>query len=45
VDPASRDVSLTIPAKPGHLVLTRLARSAVCRLTSPEAVVENEKSL
>ena len=30
----SRDVSLTIPAKPGYLVLARLALSAVCRLTS-----------
>ena len=29
----SRDVSLTIPAKPGYLVLARLALSAVCRLT------------
>ncbi len=30
----SRDVSLTIPAKPGYLVLARLALSAVCRLTT-----------
>ena len=29
----SRDVSLTIPARPDHLVLARLALSAVCRLT------------
>jgi hypothetical protein len=33
VDPNSRDVSLTIPAKAGYLVLARLALSAVCRLT------------
>jgi anti-sigma regulatory factor (Ser/Thr protein kinase) len=30
----SRDVSLTIPARPDHLVLARLALSAVCRLTA-----------
>src|SRR5688572_12246595 len=36
VDPESRDVSLTIPAKPGYLVLARLALSAVCRLTTLE---------
>ncbi len=36
VDPQSRDVSLTIPAKPGYLVLARLALSAVCRLTPLE---------
>jgi anti-sigma regulatory factor (Ser/Thr protein kinase) len=29
----SRDVALTIPARPDHLVLARLALSAVCRLT------------
>ncbi len=34
VDPESRDVTLTIPAKAGYLVLARLALSAVCRLTS-----------
>ncbi len=28
-----RDVALTIPARPEHLVLARLALSAVCRLT------------
>ena len=33
MDAGSRDVSLTIPAKPGYLVLARLALSAVCRLT------------
>jgi anti-sigma regulatory factor (Ser/Thr protein kinase) len=33
VNSTSRDVSLTIPAKPGYLVLARLALSAVCRLT------------
>jgi anti-sigma regulatory factor (Ser/Thr protein kinase) len=37
-----RDVSLTIPARPDHLVLARLALSAVCRLTplSPEEVAD-----
>jgi serine/threonine-protein kinase RsbW len=30
----SRDVALTIPAKPDYLVLARLALSAVCRLTT-----------
>ncbi len=34
--PNSRDVSLTVPAKPGYLVLARLALSAVCRLTRLE---------
>ena len=38
VEAESRDVSLTIPAKPGYLVLARLALSAVCRLTPLEAV-------
>ena len=33
VDAETRDVSLTIPAKAGYLVLARLALSAVCRLT------------
>jgi serine/threonine-protein kinase RsbW len=38
----SRDVSLTIPAKPDYLVLARLALAAVCRLTplSPEDVAD-----
>jgi serine/threonine-protein kinase RsbW len=38
----SRDVSLTIPARPDYLVLARLALSAVCRLTplSPEDVAD-----
>jgi len=35
---STRDVSLTIPAQPGYLVLARLALSAVCRLTPLEAV-------
>ncbi len=33
-----RDVTLSIPARPGYLVLARLALSAVCRLTSLEPV-------
>jgi len=32
----SGEVSLTIPAKPGYLVLARLTLSAVCRLTPLE---------
>jgi anti-sigma regulatory factor (Ser/Thr protein kinase) len=36
VNSQSRDVSLTIPANPGYLVLARLALSAVCRLTPLE---------
>jgi serine/threonine-protein kinase RsbW len=32
-DTQSRDVALTIPARPDYLVLARLALSAVCRLT------------
>ena len=37
-----RDVALTIPARPEHLVLARLALSAVCRLTplTPEDVAD-----
>ena len=38
IDSADRDVALTIPARPGYLVLARLALSAVCRLTALEAV-------
>jgi serine/threonine-protein kinase RsbW len=42
VEADSRDVSLTIPARPDYLVLARLALSAVCRLTplSPEEVAD-----
>jgi serine/threonine-protein kinase RsbW len=38
----SRDVALTIPARPDYLVLARLALSAVCRLTplSPEEIAD-----
>jgi len=38
VETASRDVALSIPARPGYLVLARLALSAVCRLTALEPV-------
>jgi hypothetical protein len=40
--PDSRDVALTIPARPDYLVLARLALSAVCRLTplTPEEVAD-----
>jgi len=38
VEGESHDVSLSIPASPGYLVLARLALSAVCRLTPLEAV-------
>ena len=39
---SDRDVALTIPARPEHLVLARLALSAVCRLTplTPEDVAD-----
>ena len=39
---SDRDVALTIPARPEHLVLARLALSAVCRLTplGPEDVAD-----
>jgi hypothetical protein len=39
---SDRSVALTIPARPEHLVLARLALSAVCRLTplSPEDVAD-----
>jgi anti-sigma regulatory factor (Ser/Thr protein kinase) len=42
VEASDRDVALTIPARPEHLVLARLALSAVCRLTplSPEDVAD-----
>jgi serine/threonine-protein kinase RsbW len=38
----SRDVSLSIPARPDYLVLARLALSAVCRLTPlpPEEIAD-----
>jgi hypothetical protein len=38
----SRDVALTIPARPDYLVLARLALSAVCRLTplSPDDIAD-----
>src|ERR687892_2501297 len=41
-DTESRDVALTIPARPDYLVLARLALSAVCRLTplSPEEIAD-----
>jgi serine/threonine-protein kinase RsbW len=39
---SGRNVRLTVPAKPEYIVLTRLALSAVCRLTSlqPEDVAD-----
>ena len=42
MEASDRDVALTIPARAEHLVLARLALSAVCRLTplSPEDVAD-----
>ena len=42
VESSTRSVRLTVPAKPEYIVLTRLALSAVCRLTSlqPEDVAD-----
>jgi serine/threonine-protein kinase RsbW len=42
IEPDSRDVSLTIPARPDYLVLARLALAAVCRLTplSPDEIAD-----
>lgn len=35
-NPESRDVRVRVPARPGYLVLARLALSAICRLTPLE---------
>jgi serine/threonine-protein kinase RsbW len=42
VESSTKSVRLTVPAKPEYIVLTRLALSAVCRLTSlePEDVAD-----
>jgi anti-sigma regulatory factor (Ser/Thr protein kinase) len=42
VESSTRNVRLTVPAKPEYIVLSRLALSAVCRLTSlePEDVAD-----
>jgi serine/threonine-protein kinase RsbW len=42
VESSTRSVRLKVPAKPEYIVLTRLALSAVCRLTSlePEDVAD-----
>jgi serine/threonine-protein kinase RsbW len=42
VESSTRNVRLTVPAKPEYIVLTRLALSAVCRLTplQPEDVAD-----
>lgn len=42
VESTTRSVRLTVPAKPEYIVLSRLALSAVCRLTSlqPEDVAD-----
>jgi hypothetical protein len=42
VESSTRTVRLTVPAKPEYIVLTRLALSAVCRLTplQPEDVAD-----
>jgi serine/threonine-protein kinase RsbW len=43
----SRDVALTIPARPDYLVLARLALSAVCRLTplSPDEISDLKQAI
>ena len=42
VESSTKNVRLTVPAKPEYIVLTRLALSAVCRLTplEPEDVAD-----
>jgi serine/threonine-protein kinase RsbW len=42
VESSTKNVRLTVPAKPEYIVLSRLALSAVCRLTSlqPEDVAD-----
>lgn len=36
VPPDSRDVQVRVPARPGYLVVARLALSAICRMTPLE---------